>query len=47
MRFPPPPPPVLSSFKNDHPYYLATPCIYKWNENNIFNNNLSFKNKLM
>ena len=38
---------VLSSFKSEHPYYLAPPCIYKWNGNkkiimnhtNIFINN--------
>ena len=36
---------LRSSFKSNHPYYLAPPCIYKWNENNKFNDTLFNENK--
>lgn len=32
---------VLSSLKSDHPYYLAPPCIYKWNEKNTCKNKIN------
>jgi len=36
---------LWSSLKIENPYYLAPPCIYKWNGKNIYNDKLNLKNK--